>query len=55
MIAFFVVAIMLLAPTVASAQGPGGTDEYVEQLPGAGGDQHQNSEEDGGTPRPTSR
>ena len=33
MIAFFVVAIMLLAPAVASAQGPGGTDEYVEQSP----------------------
>ena len=51
MIAFFVVAIMLLAPTVASAQGPGGSDEYVEQLPGAGGDQpSQNSAEDGEDP-----
>ena len=46
MIAFFVVAIMLLAPTVASAQG--GTDEYVEQLPGAGG--NEPSEQSAGDP-----
>ena len=38
MIALLAVILALLAPgTVASAQGPGGTDEYVEQLPGAGG------------------
>jgi hypothetical protein len=48
MIAFFVVVIMLLAPSVASAQGPGGTDEYVEQLPGAGG--NEPSEQSAGDP-----
>jgi hypothetical protein len=38
MIALLAVILALVAPTAALAQGSGGTDEYVEQLPGAGGD-----------------
>jgi hypothetical protein len=38
MIALLAVILALVAPAAAWAQGSGGTDEYVEQLPGAGGD-----------------
>jgi hypothetical protein len=52
MIALLAVILALTAPAVASAQGPGGTDEYVEQLPQAGGNNPSQSSADPETDEP---